>query len=552
MSNNKVQENKKCLNVDRKIAWCRNKLDEIGVYMGAFSYTLVSDSYKNNKIKLETLCPNGHRWFVRWSDFRVGKRCPCETNNMPITKEVVIEVLKVYGFDLVSDTYVDNKTPIKIRCTHGHTTEMSYSHFYNRPHCSECWRKTLPTYSKIKEHFVVMGYTLLSDNYVGSKKLLRYKCKEGHINYMSWNNFSRKYRCPDCANNALLTIPFLREEFGKRGYTLNSDIYEGNKKKLDCTCPLGHKWSVSWNCFNRPQECPRCNRMSSKPEREIRDFVISLLSEEEVICNDRETIGPYELDIFIPAKKVAIEFCGLYYHSEVSGGKTNRYHYDKMVACNQKGIRLLVVFEDEYTNRKEVVLSRIQNAIGVGLKRVYARQCEIREIDSKTANAFLLEFHLQGKSNSTKRWGLYYKDLLVAVLTAGYPARAHTSGGKRVLEIKRFASRGGYSIVGGASKLFGKAKQFAIEQDFEVIKSYCDRRYESLTPVYEQLGLVMQTYTKYTPHYISPDYKVRVRNQGLRKTPEERLTGKSEWGLRREQGYDRIFDCGHRTYVMEL
>jgi hypothetical protein len=68
--------------------------------------------------------------------------------------------------------------------------------------------------------------------------------------------------------------------------------------------------------------------------------------------------------------------------------------------------------------------------------------------------------------------------------------------------------------------------------------------------VYEALGFILKTYTKYTPHYIKDN--VRFRNQGLRKTPEERLTGKTEWELRKEEGYDRMWDCGHRTYVMKL
>jgi hypothetical protein len=75
-------------------------------------------------------------------------------------------------------------------------------------------------------------------------------------------------------------------------------------------------------------------------------------------------------------------------------------------------------------------------------------------------------------------------------------------------------------------------------------------RYASLTPVYEELGFELITFTKYTPHYIKDGE--RFRNQGLRKSVEERLTGKTEWELRKEQGYDRLWDCGHRTYVMKL
>lgn len=42
------------------------------------------------------------------------------------------------------------------------------------------------------------------------------------------------------------------------------------------------------------------------------------------------------------------------------------------------------------------------------------------------------------------------------------------------------------------------------------------------------------------------------RNQSLAIAKEERPTGKSEWELRKEQGYRRIWDCGHRTYVFNL
>jgi hypothetical protein len=76
-------------------------------------------------------------------------------------------------------------------------------------------------------------------------------------------------------------------------------------------------------------------------------------------------------------------------------------------------------------------------------------------------------------------------------------------------------------------------------------------RYANIfNPVYEVLGFELLTMTKYTPHYcINGD---RYRNMSLRKTPEERLTGKTELELRLEQGYDRIWDCGHRTYVFNI
>ena len=99
-----------------------------------------------------------------------------------------------------------------------------------------------------------------------------------------------------------------------------------------------------------------------------------------------------------------------------------------------------------------------------------------------------------------------------------------------------------------------KFSKDVINTDFpsvEFLKSFCDMRYANIfNPVYEVLGFTLKCKTNYTPHYCKG--QKRYRNFSLRKTPEERLTGKTEWELRREQGYDRIWDCGHRTYVYDV
>ncbi len=342
------------------------------------------------------------------------------------------------------------------------------------------------------------------------------------------------------------------------GYTMLSTHYENTHTKIDLLCPVGHTWSTSLHNFKDcGNECPKCvaKRTKSKPEEELYNFVCSLVGEKNVIGNDRELISPYELDIFIPSKNLAIEYCGLYWHSEVAGNKPRNYHYNKMVLCNEKNVRLITIFEDEYKDKPDVVLSRIQNALGIGLKRIYARKCEVREIETKESKEFLLRNHLQGSTGARIKWGLFYEGELIQVLTAGLMSRTHTGKLKgcpdaKLIELKRFASKEGVSVVGGASKLFKRLKDYAKENGFTHIKSYCDTRYSNIVPVYEKIGFKLLTLTKWTPHYTRGG--CRFRNQGLRKTPEERLTGLTEWELRKAEGYDRIYDTGHKTYTYEL
>ena len=289
--------------------------------------------------------------------------------------------------------------------------------------------------------------------------------------------------------------------------------------------------------------------LSTKHNKDtLKTFVRDLVGKYDVIFDDTELTEDFILDIYVPQERVAIAYCDFINYGEVTSNKPNRYNYDKMVACNEKSVRLLTIFEDEYRDKQEVVESRIRNALGKPLRRIYARKCELKEISYKEASAFLDKYHLQGKGNSKIRWGLFFDGELVQVITCGSPSRNHTSRGLgKVLEIKRFASYPGDSVVGGFGRLFKAAKKYAQENQYDTIKSYCDMRYSALIPVYEVLGFTLKGFTKYTPHYVLNDK--RIRNQGLRKTPEERLTGKTEWELRREQGYNRVFDCGHRTYV---
>lgn len=75
---------------------------------------------------------------------------------------------------------------------------------------------------------------------------------------------------------------------------------------------------------------PRCLickpyiRGTSIMEKEIYDYIKSILTDSFEIQTKVRGIISGELDIFIPAKNVAIEFNGIYWHSELSGKNQNR------------------------------------------------------------------------------------------------------------------------------------------------------------------------------------------------------------------------------------
>ena len=101
-----------------------------------------------------------------------------------------------------------------------------------------------------------------------------------------------------------------------------------------------------------------CSYTSSKCEQEVADF-ISTFYNGECIRNTRDVISPFELDIYYPEKRIAIEFNGDYWHNE-EHHKRN-YHYNKYIMCRNKGITLVSIFGSEWNNNRDNICNYIKD-----------------------------------------------------------------------------------------------------------------------------------------------------------------------------------------------
>lgn len=249
-------------------------------------------------------------------------------------------------------------------------------------------------------------------------------------------------------------------------------------------------------------------------------------------------IGKKEIDIYDPVNRIGIEYCGLYWHSDAINEDDNR-HIDKLNLCNENDIKLITVFEDEYLEKKELVISKLKLALGEKQERIYARKCEVKEIDSKTSNSFLNEYHLQGSGRSNKRYGIFFQDELVSVMTF---SNSNISRKIKGWEINRYCTKIGITVVGGASKLF---KAFIKDVDPDTVISYADRRWSD-GKVYEQLGFEFSHNS--VPNYWYVDGAKRLHRFAMRKNEndDQSLTEREN---RKNQGFHRIYDCGHAKWV---
>ena len=293
--------------------------------------------------------------------------------------------------------------------------------------------------------------------------------------------------------------------------------------------------------------CPVCYPPmsgTSHGEQAIAEFVKKIY-DGDVFENCRNVISPLELDVFLPRKKLAIEFDGLFWHSEAAG-KGADYHLTKTEKCLERGIRLIHVFEDEWNEKQEIVKDRIRSILGIGQERVFARKCRVCEIDAKTSNEFLEENHLQGGDNSSMRYGLFHKDELVAVMTFGKPRFNRNYD----WELIRFSSKLGTSVVGGASKLL---KHFRNEHSGSIV-SYADMRYSNGN-VYEKIGFAKAGASKPNYWYVKGTEKLSRYECQKHRLPA--LLGEgfdknlSEQDNMIINGWTRCYDCGNIVYVIK-
>lgn len=229
------------------------------------------------------------------------------------------------------------------------------------------------------------------------------------------------------------------------------------------------------------------------------------------IHNSRSLIKPWEIDMYNPGKKIAVEFNGMYWHSNLVL-KDKKYHFNKSKLCEEKGIRLIHIYEWEWNDEriKNIILSIIKIACNVIPNRIYARQCEIKEITNKEAKAFNIKNHLQGHRNAQITYGLFYKNQLVQLMSFSKTRYNKNLKNKDDWEIIRGCPGSNNIVIGGVSKLF---KHFIKNNNPNHIFSYCDfNKFDGHG--YEAIGMKFIGYT-------GPDKTWIINSEAIKRNPKK-------------------------------
>ena len=284
---------------------------------------------------------------------------------------------------------------------------------------------------------------------------------------------------------------------------------------------------------------------SSADEKEIGEFITSLGFEWHT---DRQILNGQELDIYIPAKNLAIEYNGNLWHSE-QYGKKKTYHLHKLEKCNNAGINLIQIFEDEFALKKDIVFSKLKHILNCDndTVKIMARKCLVSNITKEEAEAFLNNNHIQGFVNSSIYMGAFYENRLIAVMSFIEETKGHWN-------LSRFATLQNTICQGVASKIF---THFIRENKPVEVKSFADRRWtlNATENLYTKLGFKLTEITRPEYRYYNSKidrymrfHKFNFRKQLLAKRYDLPIE-MTESEMTKALGYTRIWDCGLFKYV---
>lgn len=276
---------------------------------------------------------------------------------------------------------------------------------------------------------------------------------------------------------------------------------------------------------------------------EINKKIGSRLEEVGLSLEYEKVIEDKHYDIYISNSNILIEVDPTYTHNAIgnhwdNNGISKDYHKMKTAIGVTNGYRVIHIYDWDDVN-KIVQMLKHKN-------KIYARQCQVKEVDKSTYKKFTNEYHLQGLTKNIEFClGLYFNDELVEIMAWGRPRfNKHYQ-----YELLRLCTRFGYCVVGGSEKLF---KHSLDRIGNASIISYCDLS-KFTGDVYKRLGMKLLRINQ--PQEVWSKGNERVLSTTLRQLGYDKLfdadygKGTSNEELMIKHGWLPVYDCGQAVYV---
>ncbi len=446
--------------------------------------------------------------------------------------------------------YINTHTPIGFVCSCGHIWDAPPQRIKQGHGCPNCSKKVTAgknTISqdvflqKLNERNIKYSTKIVTlkgnQQYAGTNTKLEWECQDGHIWESIPKTILRGSYCPECKrlnNIKRHSNSFLNDH---KEYLYHQHLLE--KKSLTQIASELGTTPETISKYLKYHSLPLKKYQQSWGEKEVISFIETFNIPFETSVNN--IISPHELDIYIPSYNLAIEYCGLYWHSDIHTRIDKNYHRQKYIDCKNKGIRLVTIFSDEWHNQQQKVKASLRHFLHQSPKGTPGRKVNVRLIDWATAKPFLDKHHLQSAGPPGKySIGAFSKEnnTLIAVMTIG--KRCSENAG-RELELKRFVTNK-QNNPGISTKMFSWCSK---NLEIDSIIAFVDLRWFD-GKCKQEMGFEVIKEISPSFYWVKKEKRYHrtlfTKSKLLEMCPH--MEGMSKSKMMHSLGYTRIWDCG--------
>ena len=157
-----------------------------------------STEYINQRTKLEFSCQRGHLFSAQPVNvYHKGSWCPHCSGNAKLSLQDAHVAAEALGCVCLSTEYQSVHKPLQWRCSRGHAFTASLTSVRTMGACCmACQKLELSEFERLAES---IGYTLLSDTYTNNYTHIRLLCDVGHLLTIQPKHLKEGRRCGECA-----------------------------------------------------------------------------------------------------------------------------------------------------------------------------------------------------------------------------------------------------------------------------------------------------------------------------------------------------------------
>ena len=208
----------------------------------------LSLSYVDDRTPLRWRCTCGHEWTSRPMTVVQGRWCPACAGSRRLTIEDLQAEAAKHNGRLLSASYSGIASHMEWECALGHRWETSAKVIRAGHWCPQCAGVPTVSLEDMQELARARGGVCLSRRYVNAVTPLRWQCAEGHIWKASASRFRGKYSDRESwcpvCRRTRYTIEDMRLLAAARGGECLSNVYVDHRTHLRWRCARGHVWEA--------------------------------------------------------------------------------------------------------------------------------------------------------------------------------------------------------------------------------------------------------------------------------------------------------------------